>query len=252
MHGKEFDRVILPEVPASKHIVKGKKIILDNISTDNREYDTCITDAKSSEPKPAGNKRILKQWKFWIGIITVFLTLWLAISVVLHVDRFQEQANLSYLGAFLICIIGGIGVIPVPSPAVQFAMGAILNPLIVGIVSGIGSGIGGNLIFLLGRGGCKLFPQANLSYSDSDKAAIRWMGRIMHWARNRGSIAVFLISAIFNPVFVPMAMAIGTSSYKTWKFLVLCCAGNIVKSLFIAYMGYFGLGTILTAIGIEV
>jgi membrane protein DedA with SNARE-associated domain len=131
-------------------------------------------------------------------------------------------------------------------------MGAVLNPLIVGILSGIGSGVGGTLIFLFGRGGRKLFSNVNFSYLDSDRVVVRWTGRIMHWARNRGSMAVFLMSAIFNPVFFPMAMAIGTSRYKLWKFFFMCCAGNIVKSLFVAYMGYYGLGWVLRMIGLNV
>jgi uncharacterized membrane protein YdjX (TVP38/TMEM64 family) len=112
--------------------------------------------------------------------------------------------------------------------------------------------VGGTLIFLFGRGGRKLFSNVDFSYLDSDRVLVRWTGRIMNWTRDRGSMAVFLMSAIFNPVFFPMAMAMGTSRFKLWKFFIMCCTGNIIKSLFIAYLGYYGLGSILKAIGINI
>lgn len=219
---------------------------VNNTQPDDKTEEPC-------KPRFARLKRTLRRWEFWVGLVTIILTLFLAFAVVAYWEQFQARPNLGYTGLFFVCILGGATVIiPVPSIAVQFAMGAILNPLIVGIVSGIGSGVGGTLIFLFGRGGRKLFANVDFSYLDSDKAVVRWTGRIMHWARNRGSMAVFLMSAIFNPVFFPMAMAIGTSKYKLWKFFVACCAGNILKSLFVAYMGFFGLGAILRAIGLDV
>jgi membrane protein YqaA with SNARE-associated domain len=226
---------------------------LNNNLTDTAPDNSSNTGEKPCKPKLAKLKRTLRRWEFWVGLVAIVLTLFLAFAVVFYWEQFQSQPKLSYAGLFLVCVAGGATVIiPVPSIAVQFAMGAILNPVIVGIVSGIGSGIGGTLIFLFGRGGRKLFSNVDFSYLDSDKTVVRWTGRIMHWARNRGSMAVFLMSAIFNPVFFPMAMAIGTSRYKLWKFFVMCCAGNIVKSLFVAYMGYYGLGSVLKAIGIDV
>ncbi|MDD3994488.1 MAG: VTT domain-containing protein [Dehalococcoidales bacterium] len=221
------------------------KNINDAGSADNTE--------KPCHPRFARLKSTLRRWEFWVGILSIILTLFLAVSVVAFWEQFQARPNLGYTGLFFVCLMGGATVIiPVPSIAVQFAMGAVLNPLVVGIISGIGSAVGGTLIFLFGRGGRRLFSNVDFSYLDSDKAVVRWTGRIMHWARNRGSMAVFLMSAIFNPVFFPMAMAIGTSKYKLWKFFVMCSAGNIVKSLFVAYLGYFGLGSILKAIGIDI
>jgi uncharacterized membrane protein YdjX (TVP38/TMEM64 family) len=60
------------------------------------------------------------------------------------------------------------------------------------------------------------------------------------------------MSALLNPFFFPMAFAIGASRFKLWKFFIMCWAGNTVKSMMIAYLGYYGLGAILRAIGIDV
>jgi membrane protein DedA with SNARE-associated domain len=65
-------------------------------------------------------------------------------------------------------------------------------------------------------------------------------------------LAVFLMSVMLNPIFFPLALAIGASRYQLWKFFTMCWAGNTVKSITIAYLGYFGLGSILRAIGIDI
>jgi membrane protein DedA with SNARE-associated domain len=198
-------------------------------------------------------KNTLKRWEFWAGLSVVSLTFVLAIMVVLYWKNFQEFAGVSYMGMFFISIIGGATVIiPVPSLVVQFTMGAVLNPALVGAVAGLGTGIGGTLVFLFGRSGHRLFANTGFSGSTSNRLVVRWTARIMTWARHRGSLAVFFMSAVLNPIFFPMAVAIGTSRFKLWKFFVMCWAGNTVKSMIIAYLGYFGLGSILRAIGINI
>ena len=198
-------------------------------------------------------KNTLKRWEFWAGLSVVSLTFVLAIMVVLYWKNFQEFAGVSYMGMFFISIIGGATVIiPVPSLVVQFTMGAVLNPALVGAVAGLGTGIGGTLVFLFGRGGHRLFANTGFSGSTSNRLIVRWTARIMTWARHRGSLAVFFMSAVLNPIFFPMAVAIGTSRFKLWKFFLMCWAGNTVKSMIIAYLGYFGLGSILRAIGVNI
>jgi membrane protein YqaA with SNARE-associated domain len=198
-------------------------------------------------------KRILKRWDLWVGILTISLTFGLAMAVVFYWQSFQEQASYSYLGLFFISVLGGATVfIPVPSLVVQFAMGAVLNPAIVGAVAGLGSAIGGTLIYLLGRGGRRIFHKNDLSPPKSNNIIVRWTSRLVGWARYRGSLAIFLMSAVLNPFFFPMALAIGASRFKLWKFLLMCWAGNTVKSIMIAYLGYFGLGALLRWIGIDI
>ena len=197
--------------------------------------------------------RILKRWDFWIGILAISLTFGLAIAVVFYWQSFQEQSSYSYLGLFFISVLGGATVlIPVPSLAVQFTMGAILNPAVVGAVAGLGSAVGGTLIYLFGRGGRRIFHREDFTAPKSNNIFVRWTSRIMNWAQNKGSLVIFLMSAVLNPFFFPMAFAIGASRFKMWKFFIMCWAGNTVKSMMIAYLGYYGLGALLKWAGIDV
>ena len=198
-------------------------------------------------------KRTLKRWALWVGILTISLTFGLAMAVVFYWQSFQEQASYSYLGLFFVSVLGGVTVfIPVPSLAVQFTMGAVLNPAIVGAVAGLGSATGGTLIYLFGRGGRRIFHKDDLSSPKSNNIIVRWTSRLVGWARHRGSLAIFLMSAVLNPFFFPMAFAIGASRFKLWKFFLMCWAGNTVKSMMIAYLGYFGLGALLRWVGIDI
>ena len=198
-------------------------------------------------------KHTLKRWEFWVGLLSLAVTFGFAILIVFYWQNVRDLAGFSYVGLFFISILGGVTVIiPVPSLAVQFSMGAVLHPAIVGAVSGLGTGIGGTLIYLFGRSGRRIFYKADYSPRDSNNFFVRWTVKVTSWAKSKGMLAVFLMSAMLNPIFFPMALAIGASRFKVWKFFAMCWAGNTVKSMIIAYLGYFGLGSILRAIGIEV
>lgn len=211
------------------------------------------TNQTNSNTKLDKLKNTLKRWEFWVGILTVGLTFSLAILVVVYWQSFQDMAGYSYLGMFFISIIGGATVIiPVPSLALQFTMGAVLHPAIIGAVAGLGTGIGGTLIYLFGRSGRRLFINTDFSIQKYDNLIARWLSRLTGWTRRRGSLTVFLMSAMLNPVFFPMAFAIGASRFRMWRFFIMCWAGNTVKSMTIAYLGYFGLGSLLRWLGIDV
>jgi len=57
---------------------------------------------------------------------------------------------------------------------------------------------------------------------------------------------------VLNPVFFPMAFAMGASRFRLWRFFIMCWAGNTVKSMMIAYLGYFGLGALLHWLGVDI
>ena len=132
---------------------------------------------------------------------------------------------------------------PLPYLMVTFTLGGVSNPLFVGLASGLGAGIGGTLVYLFGRGGSNLVLRVFMSGGNNwthPRAA-----KLLSWAENRGSIVVFFMSAMLNPAFAPMAIALGALRFRMAKFFLWCTLGNIVKSLIIAYLGYFGLGTFL-------
>ena len=192
---------------------------------------------------PPGVSRIFTSKSFYISGLAILITVIFCSVVVYNWKYIVELQSYGYLGVFIISFFAGsIIVLPISYVAVVFTMGGVLNPALVGVASGLGASMGAVTIYLTGYGGHRLFR----NYSDAIYS------RIEGWVRRRGSLVVFLMSAVFNPFFIPMAITMGMLHFRLWKFFVLCWAGNTVKSLAIAYAGYLGLRSLFHLIGLEV
>jgi membrane protein YqaA with SNARE-associated domain len=155
-----------------------------------------------------------------------------ALSVLLVINRAKvaEFQGYGYLGVFIISIISSASIVlPVPSWILVAALGAILNPVLVGIVSGIGGTIGEMTGYLLGYGG---------------RLAIENVGiytKMVQWMRKWGSVTIFVLALIPNPLFDVAGAAAGSLRYPVWKFLLFGAAGRIPKNILFAYIGVWGL-----------
>ena len=192
---------------------------------------------------PPGVSRVFTSKNLYISGLAILITIIFCSLAVYYWDYIIELQSYGYLGVFIISFFAGsIIILPISYVAVVFTMGGVLNPALVGAASGLGASMGALTIYLTGYGGHRLFR----NYSDAIYS------RIEGWVRRRGSLVVFLMSAVFNPFFIPMAITMGMLRFRLWKFFVLCWAGNTVKSLAIAYAGYLGLRSLFHLIGVEV
>ena len=182
-----------------------------------------------------------------IFIVTTVLSIFLVIKYYQYISE-QAQAW-GFLGIFIIGFVAGISVpVPISYLLMTFTLGGILNPALVGVSGGLGAGVGGTLVYLLGRGGRRFFPEVK-AYSVDNEASKKVSVKFVNWAQKKGSIVVFVMSAMFNPVFAPMAIAMGALRFRLAKFFLMCVAGNILKALVVSWAGYLGLGTLLRWLG---
>jgi membrane protein DedA with SNARE-associated domain len=196
----------------------------------------------------------LKKWEYWVGILSIVFTIALAALIVLKWEAVQALEGYGYVGGFAISALGGATVIiPVPMLAVQFALGGVLKPwfgpevmgpVFVGIVCGLGETVGGLTIYFTGYGGGT--PLAHAEAGRIQRAYLRLV-RLME---RRGSITLFLLSAIINPFFYPAALAAGAVRFGIRRYFLISFAGKAIKCTAIAYAGYFGLRGIFSALGI--
>jgi uncharacterized membrane protein YdjX (TVP38/TMEM64 family) len=172
----------------------------------------------------------------------------------------EELSSQGYLGLFIISLFAGSPIpIPTPSMILTFTLGSLLNPALVGLVSGVGNGIGNAFVFWAGRGGLLFFQNLGVS-AQAGEASSSLMGRFLRkigmnrflkFATSRGGVVtVFLLSIYPNPVLMPMLLGIGATRSRFIKFFLACLAGKIVEAMILAYLGYFGLGSLLRFIGI--
>jgi uncharacterized membrane protein YdjX (TVP38/TMEM64 family) len=60
-------------------------------------------------------------------------------------------ASYGYAGAFAVCLVGNVSIVlPVPFALVVYAFGSVLDPLVLGVVAGVGSTIGEMSSYCLG------------------------------------------------------------------------------------------------------
>jgi membrane protein YqaA with SNARE-associated domain len=149
-------------------------------------------------------------------------------------DRIAALGGFGYLGAFLVPLLCCATIIfPIPGLIIVFTLGAVLNPLLVGLISGVGGTIGETTGYLLGYGG---------------RAAIDNIGlyrRIENWMKHWAPVTLFVLALIPNPIFDIAGAAAGALRIPLWKFLVYSGAGRIIKHTIFAFAGTWGLEYVL-------
>jgi len=139
-----------------------------------------------------------------------------------------------YLGVFLISIMAtAVIVIPVPAIAVVFGLGAVLNPWLVGLMSGLGEPIGEVPAYFAGYTG-RVALENRTFYV-----------RLVNWMERRGSLVLFLFSAVPNWFLKIVSVAAGALRYPLWKYVLVVFLGKLVKGWMIAFAGYWTLRLLL-------
>jgi len=200
-------------------------------------------------------KGSLKRWEYWIGVLVIVLTALVAIAVVYFWEGIQARGGYGYIGAFIIGVLGGATYIaPIPMTPVVFALGTVLKPsfapylgpVFVGTAAGLGEAVGGLTIYMTGYGG-----GAALVNSKHTKVQAVF-SRVLHWMERRGSLVLFLFSAVLNPFFYPVGLAAGVLRFGIKKYFFICWAGKTIKGITVAAVGYWGLGALLRALGVPI
>ncbi len=192
-------------------------------------------------------------------IATLVLSIVGAIFLVRHWEYISQIQRQGYAGLFAISLVSGSPIpIPTASMVITFTMGSILNPLAVGLISGLGNTSGGVLVYLAGRGGRRFFPTLDIpdpTVKVYPTRTERFLAKIMtprlrEFANRRGMISIFVLSFVPNPILTPWLIGIGATRYPFRKFLFACWAGKTAQTMILAYLGYFGLRFLLQYLGI--
>ena len=203
-------------------------------------------------------KRYWSKKEILVGSLAIVATIGLCAAAIYYKDVIMGTAYLErfgLLGMLVIAFVAGstfsITAIPVPYWLVIFTMPSILAPqwgilapVWVAVVAALGASLGQLLTFMIGYGG------RSISEKVTSKISSRFYHRAMDWAKRHGSLAVFLMSAMVNPLHLPMTIAIATLRYPPHKFFFFCFLGVAVKSLVIAFCGYFGLSSLFSWLGV--
>ena len=200
-------------------------------------------------------KRGSTKTAYILGIIGIVLTILVAVAVVYFWENVRGLEGYGYLGAFIISVFGGATILaPVPMTPVVFALGTVLKPafapylgpVFVGIAAGLGETVGGLSIYMTGYGGGAAFYK-----SKHDKVQAVY-SRLMRLVKRRGSLTLFILSAIINPFFYPAALAAGALRFSIVRYFFICWGGKSIKGMTVAAAGYWGLGSLLRLLGVPI
>lgn len=166
-----------------------------------------------------------------LRILAVLVVISISVTIWLFGDRVEELASYGYLGIFVFSILANATIIlPAPGIAVVFALGGVLNPILVALAAAAGSAIGELSGYLAGYGGQAVVEDTDV-YT-----------RIRSFMSAKPSLAfllIFVLAAVPNPFFDIAGIAAGTLRFPVLPFLFWCFLGKTVKMIAIAYAGYF-------------
>ena len=134
-----------------------------------------------------------------------------------------------YWGAFAVCILGNFSIIiPIPFALIVYAFGSTLNPLLLGLVSGLGSTIGEMVSYFLGWGGRKMIENRYGSRLDAvEKLIDRY-----------GALSVFLVALLPIPDDL-LLIPLGMMKFDIKKTFIAMLLGKTIMCILLAYAGAF-------------
>lgn len=157
-----------------------------------------------------------------LGLVVGVTIAWLSSADLSDAEYWK---TLGYPGVFVVSFVGAAGlVLPVPGlAAVCGAAGLELNLIVVGVLAGVAETAGELSGYAIGYGGRRVVEHRRLY-----RTATRWMER-------RGTLVLFVLSAVPNPVFDVVGITAGSTRYPIKRFLLVVGAGKLIKSLAVAW-----------------
>ena len=197
------------------------------------EDPTLNTTSDDDKDTEAGREQQAKAVKrpflsrdLYLRILVLIVILGITACIFVFRDRVANLAGYGYLGAFLISLLSSATIIlPIPGLALIFALGDAYNPFLIGIAAGAGSALGEITGYMAGYSGQGVLKKSKTYL------------RMEHWMRRRGSVVIFVLAFVPNPIFDLAGAAAGVLRYPLWKFLLVCFLGKTPKSILVALAG---------------
>ena len=200
------------------------------------------------------------QKKRWSGKDIIFSVFGLAVTISLCVvaliyrDELTDTglvARYGLLGLLVLAFIfsSALSAMPVPVPywVLTFTLPGMLQesygiwaPVWVGLAAAGGATLAQSITFAIGLGG------KGLSQKLSNRFSPEFYDKAVGWIHKYGDWTVFFMSVTGNPLHLPMTLAIASLRYPAYKFISIGFMGQLVKSMVLAFSGYYGLNLLLS------
>lgn len=113
-------------------------------------------------------------------------------------------------------------ILPAPGLALTAIAGAAGDPILVGVVAGLGQAVGELTGYAAGRSGRSLLPESAMA------------ARLEAWLMRRAMIVIFVLALVPNPFFDLAGVAAGAVRIPVVRYLAAAASGKILKNGIIA------------------
>ena len=197
--------------------------------------------------------------------LVVLISIGFLVAAVLLVLNWDDATALrphSYSGLLLASFIAGAPLpIFMPIAIIAFVLGSVLNPLVVGLVTGAGNLIGNMLTFYAGRGGFHVFNifEFPTSGDSPDPGKLDQLirkiknSKMVNLGRRRGLPALMVLALLPTPLFMPTIFSLGAARSvhsHFWRVMLVSFIGQTIQAIIWASLGHYGLRSILDVFGI--
>jgi uncharacterized membrane protein YdjX (TVP38/TMEM64 family) len=165
-----------------------------------------------------------------IKVVAMFaFSIAIIVATFVFQDELAKFRTLGLLGIFIINIFSSVTVfLPAPGIATVVAGGAVFNPIVVGVIAGLGAAIGDMVSFFLGRSGNEILlkNKHGLKYEISKDVFLKY-----------GTLIIFIFALIPNPLFDAIGIIAGIFSYSPRKFFLVMLSARIIRNIILASIG---------------
>ena len=157
------------------------------------------------------------------GLVIILL---LSGAIILAWESIERLGTYGYPAVFIVSLIANAAfLLPAPSIALVFAAGGVLDPVAVGVVAGLGAALGELTGYFVGLSGQTVFEERPLYW------------RIEGWMRKSGTLAIFVLAVVPNPIFDVGGLIAGVLRMPVWRFILGAWLGKSLRFVILAYAG---------------
>ncbi len=132
-----------------------------------------------------------------------------------------------YIGVFFLSLIGSIvPFLPLPYLFLVVVLSAKLDPLLLGLLAGLGGSLGKMSSYALGRFGYRLLGETRKKKMSALRRLINRFGAV--------GIFVFALTPLPDDV---LYIPIGITGYSFRRFMIASMAGKVILAIGVAYLG---------------
>lgn len=164
----------------------------------------------------------------WVPVLAMLaLSVGASIVLVVYREPVERIGDWGYAGTFLIMVLNNVTIIlPAVGHAFLVAAAQVLNPVLVGIVGGLGATIGEISGYIIGRSGHGAIQRYPLFQKVRERT-----GRLF-------GPALFIFALTPLP-FDVVGIVAGGMRYPWWRFLVFVGVGKVLNTIIIAVASFY-------------